>query len=564
MIGTKTRKIEYDDRIAVQQADQAIRKDLVRALVEIITNANDSYQRMEEQGLEVDGRIIIDIQRKFKDSVIRIRDYAEGMDSDTMDKAVGTYGSETSGFTKGKSVRGLWGRGLKDSIFGLGHGKVYSFKDGQFYQCALFIQSGTPKFSLNKAQKANRELRKQFEFSTQSGTIIEIVKSRDDIKTPQFDSIRKNLERHFELRTINGNPKRKVLLREVDGKGKAKEEAQIVYKTPVGKTIFDEIIDLPQFATKFHLEVNKSEVPLSTPSESGPTADGGFLIISKGVVLALTLFKFENNEYASRLYGIVSCDHLHDLLKKNPPEPILSATRDGINWDLEFTNALKKIVEEKLEPLIAEEKNRLKAEEQQNINKKLKERLNIALKELNSIASRELGKIGDADGTGEISKIPVVPPGGFGFVPDYAYIQSGVAGSLTLRGIIPEKVNEGNLISIESDNSEVTIISTEVLIRRKEGFPNIGEAKVVIEGRQVGAEAVITATFESIRAEAFVKVVSKKITTTIEPATPRSKGSLIKGFRFDKTGEPRQRVRFDRATSEVVISTRAPSVAVYF
>jgi hypothetical protein len=28
MIGTKTRKLEYDVRVAVQQADQAIRKDL--------------------------------------------------------------------------------------------------------------------------------------------------------------------------------------------------------------------------------------------------------------------------------------------------------------------------------------------------------------------------------------------------------------------------------------------------------------------------------------------------------------------------------------------------------
>jgi hypothetical protein len=43
-----TRKLEYADRLAVQQADQAIRKDVVRALVELITNANDSYHRLED------------------------------------------------------------------------------------------------------------------------------------------------------------------------------------------------------------------------------------------------------------------------------------------------------------------------------------------------------------------------------------------------------------------------------------------------------------------------------------------------------------------------------------
>jgi hypothetical protein len=47
------RKMEYADRVAVQQADQAIRKDVVRALVELITNANESYQRMKDAGLQI-------------------------------------------------------------------------------------------------------------------------------------------------------------------------------------------------------------------------------------------------------------------------------------------------------------------------------------------------------------------------------------------------------------------------------------------------------------------------------------------------------------------------------
>jgi len=45
-----TRKIQFDDRFITQQADQAIRRDLFRALVELITNANDSYRRLENEG----------------------------------------------------------------------------------------------------------------------------------------------------------------------------------------------------------------------------------------------------------------------------------------------------------------------------------------------------------------------------------------------------------------------------------------------------------------------------------------------------------------------------------
>jgi HSP90 family molecular chaperone len=114
--------------VALQQADQAIRKDVFRALVEVITNCNDSYSRLEQAGWSVGGEIIIEVQRKHKNSVIRIFDHAEGMTDSRMDKVVGTYGEATSGIKEDKHVRGMWGRGLKDSIFGLGHGYVRSFK----------------------------------------------------------------------------------------------------------------------------------------------------------------------------------------------------------------------------------------------------------------------------------------------------------------------------------------------------------------------------------------------------------------------------------------------------
>jgi len=92
-----SRKLQYADRVALQQADQAIRKDVLRALVEIITNSNDSYTRLEDAGKKVSGEIIIDMWRKRKNSVIRVRDFAEGMDDARMDKVVGTYGEATSG-----------------------------------------------------------------------------------------------------------------------------------------------------------------------------------------------------------------------------------------------------------------------------------------------------------------------------------------------------------------------------------------------------------------------------------------------------------------------------------
>ena len=191
MVVNNARRLEYHDRFALQQADQAIRKDMVRALVELITNSNDSYHRLEEAGIETSGLIIIEIQRKMKNGILRIRDYAEGMDADTMNQAVGTYGAPTSGFLEGQSVRGLWGRGLKDSFYGLGHGTVTSIKDGYFYQSHLFIEDGAPMYEPpGDGVPVTEKQRKQFHIPEGNGTVMEIILSRPDVPVPRVDTLR--------------------------------------------------------------------------------------------------------------------------------------------------------------------------------------------------------------------------------------------------------------------------------------------------------------------------------------------------------------------------------------
>jgi hypothetical protein len=185
------------------------------------------------------------------------------------------------------------------------------------------------------------------------------------------------------------------------------------------------------------------------------------------------------------------------------------------------------------------------------------------LKELNSIASSELGKIaGDADDDGD-GKKPFMPLSGFGFVPEYVYIQTGKPAGLTLRAAIPDKAAPGSLVTIESDNPEVRILTPQVAIEALQDHPEIGQTRVEVEGGQVGTEAVVSARLDGLKAEALVKVISKREPPDI-PTHHKHHGGLIRDFRFDASAEPKQRVRFDRATSIVTIATRAPSVAMYF
>jgi len=64
-----------------------------------------------------------------------------------------------------------------------------------------------------------------------------------------------------------------------------------------------------------------------------------------------------------------------------------------------------------------------------------------------------------------------------------------------------------------------------------------------------------------LKAEALVKIVSKREPPTDKPKEHR--GGLVSGYEFDSTAEPKQRVRFDRASNKIIIATQAPSVAAY-
>jgi hypothetical protein len=553
-MASSSRKLQYADRVALQQADQAIRKDVLRALVEVITNCNDSYSRLEAGGQRGNGEIEIEITRRHKNSVIRIRDFAEGMTASRMDKVVGTYGEATSGLKEDQQVRGMWGRGLKDSIFGLGYGYVRSFKGPYFFSCSLLLKKGIPTFELDEPIRATAELRAQYGIPQGNGTIVEIIVSRNDVKVPQYDNFRNYLQRHFELRPIMSNPKRRITLRDILPDGKIRHDHVLSYRSPRGEVILKEKFKIKGYPASAKLEVLRSAIQLSTRAEEGDYADGGLLVISKGTVISLTMLKFENDPYASFFYGSIQCDYLHDLLKND--EPVLTATRDGINWTHPFAKALKLAVEDRLEPLIEAERKHAMHDEQTKLDKRLRQKLDHALHELNTIALTEL-----SSQTDQMRKELELPPSGIGFFPERVYVQTGQPVTLTLRVKLGETVRAGTTVNVMSNSPEVIVETAQAVVYPHKNDPSVGQARIKVEGRQVGGEGTVTAYVGKLRAQALVQVHSKKEKMIAAP----SKGSraLFTDIRFDDRMDPRQRVYFDRVNSNIVVATAAPSVKIY-
>jgi hypothetical protein len=115
--------------------------------------------------------------------------------------------------------------------------------------------------------------------------------------------------------------------------------------------------------------------------------------------------------------------------------------------------------------------------------------------------------------------------------------------------------------SIISSSPEVIVQTPQVTFKPHKTDPNILEARVRVEGRQVGGEGTLTAYLGKNRAHAIVQVHSKK-ETLVEPPQ-RGSNSLFTDIRFDDRTDPRQRVYYDRINSSIVIATAAPSVKIY-
>jgi len=121
--------IEADPRHIARRIKTAMQGNTIRALVELITNADDSYIRIEEEYININGTIEISYKKEGYSGLFAVRDNAEGMSNEDICNSFKKYGAATSGMKTGKRVRGYFGQGAKDALASMAEGKICTFKD---------------------------------------------------------------------------------------------------------------------------------------------------------------------------------------------------------------------------------------------------------------------------------------------------------------------------------------------------------------------------------------------------------------------------------------------------
>ena len=120
------------DRLIDRRLKTALWNDIVRYLIELITNSDDSYNRIENYVWEKD--IIIDIIPKWAwNFEISVTDYAEWMSEETLNKIFSKYGNDNAGWLK-NNVRWIfwqWASDvLRNACFESKKAEIHSIKDG--------------------------------------------------------------------------------------------------------------------------------------------------------------------------------------------------------------------------------------------------------------------------------------------------------------------------------------------------------------------------------------------------------------------------------------------------
>jgi hypothetical protein len=529
----------------IPQLSKVTVKSVIDALVELITNSDDSYRRLEEKGGKISGKIeVMVIYEKGGKCEIEVKDYAEGMTREQLENAL-VFAGETSGFQEGKSVRGFFGRGLKEAIIALGEGTIRTIKNGKEYKTKVWYDEKEKKalyddFMLGKSQDTNES----------NGTTVTISVKNPKIKCPTYKTFWPMLTNHFALRDINSSPYREVALTFLEekrgSKPPAKYERKIEFILPPARKVLEKEVIIPTFIDKVKLTIYESFEPLEPPIND-PCARAGILIKTRGAILDNRLFGFESEPAARYFFGEAICEGLEQQIRGE--EGIVDPNRGGLEWRHEYCKMLEECIKNEIAPLISKKKKELEVSPHREVSKETKRLLGKICQKLNEIASEEL----EDEETEGIEKVAEIEIENLTIKPEKANVQRDIPRTFAIYAPLWLINKEGTEVRINCDNPSVELSANTLQLMSYPKFPEkLYYATFKIVAKAEDAKAVIEASLGKESARAIIQVAPPGI----------KRGKKLKGSRkvfvesivLDHTPNPSQRAMYDKGIIRIFVN----------
>ena len=414
-------------RVYKQLSDESM-SSLWEAIVEFITNVDDSYERLAKSKKENKwfGKCLFDYTPggKRNDTILVIKDQAEGMNYETLEKCFGNYGERQSG----AASRGIAGRGAKDAA-SIGNVTVISIKDGLYSQ--IKIDHLTRKFQVfHKNEKARSKHYQLIGLKNgKNGTAIQLEISPE--KTGYHlrgSDLLKKIPLHYALSEMLDNKKKALALR-----FKSKNEDSILtYYEPQGDLVEEKTFYINKYKEKFGedskviFKLFKSKVALDSGEGDRRFRQWGVSVIGKKAVHEKSLLEgtYDTSPEGKYYFGslksnLITCllnDYDEKQSKNKPtsvdnPQSIIDLKRvDGLKRVHPAVEELFRIPKDLIKKHILEDRN---SEENKNIeNENTKDTLDELAKECAKLMD-DLYEEDDANIDGiqiELNQWKFIPP----------------------------------------------------------------------------------------------------------------------------------------------------------
>lgn len=525
-------KLEIEPRYFLQTAERAMKNDIVRSLVELITNADDSYGELEYRGIKTNGQIIISVERRRQDrgATIMLKDKAEGMQLEEMVNKLKRVGGITSRFieTKGVKTRGLMGRGSKECVV-FGTLTFKSIKDGVYSE----LQIKKPAHFIPVKKRPAREYdRVELDIPKGNGTAV-ILEVEPQFRIPNHQFLNDNLPKYYSLRDIFASPQRKIEL--IDLGNSKKRDSRLIYTPKTGDVEIDETFIVPGYPkAEAHIQVFKSENRVKVDNSS-PYWEGGVLIQSKYAIHGVTGFSrdIENNPYFEYYFGRIQCSYIDELAieyelqeKQKLPHPSENPTRvidplrsEGLSRDHPFTQALYSEGIRRIKALLKRDEEEATNKIKEIENKRTTERLRKLADEVSKFIQERTDVTNEPDEEYYLDPSDI-PSGGMIIVPGGLRIPIGEARKFYVY-IRPTNEQIERQINLSTDSDSI-LLNSDI-----EGFLDKGNGlfytSFSVMGMNYVTNSKIKVSWSGISKNVNVSVIKK------EEGHP-----YVKDFSFEK------------------------------
>ena len=370
-----------------------------KALVELITNSDDSYARLEKAHASVTGRIHVGYERHHAGAVLMVSDQAEGMSFEQAGRIL-SYGGAHSPLSRGEgSGRGYFGRGLKQAIFGLGHGWIETIQNGRFTRIDVFRgeNGGYLYDDDGEDRHAFPADYARLGISTNdsgagagaNGTRVTIVVDNAHVTITQHATLLQSLSDNIYLRDVLD--RRQVEL--VHGRPGAEDygSESIRFQEPPAILILgpERPGSLSFEGQEYPFTVTLKRAKDVELTLKGDERTSGLVVESGMAVLDCQLFEFENQVGTEYLFGTVRCPALTEMLGRG--KAIISDEREGLNLKDPFVAAFSRAVSRMIAEAVQAEKEKLTHLERATTSGRTAEMIEHLLQHMSEAAVIDLG-----------------------------------------------------------------------------------------------------------------------------------------------------------------------------